>query len=70
MFDPLAIIIPLLALALSLVLLYFIVREAIISALKRARREGWTEIHMPEDAEWLTPAQRERLIADRDARQS
>lgn len=52
---------------IALALLYMIIKSAIVSALQRARREAWTEIHMPEKAEWLTARQREQLAAQRDA---
>lgn len=60
------IILPILSWIIGLAILYFIVQAAIINALKRARREAWTEEHMPEKADWLTPRQREELAAHKN----
>jgi hypothetical protein len=59
----LALILPVLSWAIALVVLYYVIQAAIVAALKRARREAWTEEHMPEKAAWLTERQREELAA-------
>lgn len=54
--------------ALSLLVAYFVIRAAVVSALRHSRREGWTEDHMPEKATWLTERQRDELRRLADAR--
>ncbi len=56
-----SVILPLVALAIALTLTFYIVRAAVISALQRARREAWTEQHMPEMATWLSERRRRAL---------
>lgn len=60
------ILVNLVIVAIALAVMYVIIKAAVISALQRARREAWTEEHMPEKAEWLTARQREQLAAMRD----
>lgn len=63
----LTLLVNLIIVAIALAVMYVIIKAAVISALQRARREAWTETHMPEKAEWLTAKQREQLAAMRDA---
>lgn len=56
-------VLPIFGLAISLVVLYFIIRGAVISGLRHARREQWTEEFTPEKATWLSPRQRDELAA-------
>lgn len=64
----LLLLVNLVSIVVALALAYLVIRAAVISALQRARREAWTEEHMPEKAEWLTERQREQLAAARDSR--
>lgn len=65
-----SIIIPIVIWALSLLILYAIIRVAIVHALRRARREAYTEDHAPELAEWLSSQQRTELAEYRARRAS
>jgi hypothetical protein len=62
-FTLLSIILPILSWAIALVVLYYVIQAAIVAAMKRVRREAWTEQHMPEKATWLTQRQRDELSA-------
>lgn len=53
----------LVGIAINLLLLYVIVKAAIVNGLRRARREEWTETHDAKNATWLTDTQRATLAA-------
>ncbi|WP_344736337.1 hypothetical protein [Microbacterium awajiense] len=56
-----SLVIPLAALAISLLILYFIIQNAIVTGMRRARREQYTEDYYPAKATWLTARQRDHL---------
>lgn len=61
--GPLYILLVLGAIALNLVILYAIVKAAIVNGMRRARREEWTETYDAKNATWLTEGQRNTLAA-------
>lgn len=67
--DAIPLLISIVALAISLAVMYLVIRNAVTAALRQARREQFTEDFFPEKAMWLTERQREQL-AEHNARQS
>lgn len=67
--DAIPLLISIIALAISLAVMYLVIRNAVTAALRQARREQFTEDFFPEKAMWLTERQREQL-AEHNARQS
>ncbi|RKS89581.1 hypothetical protein DEU37_1898 [Microbacterium sp. AG790] len=68
--DATPLLISVVALAISLAIMYLVIRNAVTAALRQARREQFTEDFYPEKAMWLTIRQREQLtehVARRDA---
>lgn len=68
--DAIALLIYLVGLAISIAVMYIVIRNAVTAGLRQARREQFTEDFYPEKAMWLTIRQREQLtehIAGRDA---
>lgn len=62
MFDGvITLLIALIALAANLALMYVIVQAAVVNAMRRARREEWTETYDVKHAHWLTDRQRDTL---------
>jgi len=69
MFNPMFLILPILGTLLYFVILFAIVQQGVILAMRRARREGWTEENDPENATWLSSRQREELAAHKARRE-
>ena len=67
--DAIPLLISIVVLAISLAIMYLVIRNAVTAALRQARREQFTEDFFPEKAMWLTERQREQL-AEHNARQS
>lgn len=67
--DAIPLLISIVVLAISLAIMYLLIRNAVTAALRQARREQFTEDFFPEKAMWLTERQREQL-AEHNARQS
>lgn len=63
----LSIIVPVLVCVVAVGALYFIIQNAIVAAMRRARREQFTEDYVPEKAKWLTEQQRAQLRLHADA---
>lgn len=63
-----ALLIPLLYIAVCLVLLYWVVRSAVVAASRKARGEAWIEANLPDKALWLPEAQRAVLAAEKAKR--
>lgn len=55
------------SLLIALAVGYVLVQNAIVSAMRRARREQFTEDYVPEKAKWLTEQQRAQLRLHADA---
>lgn len=58
------IIITLVMLAIGLAVSFFVIRAAVVGALRKARREAFVERTAPENAEWLPGAHRRDLRQD------
>ncbi len=65
--EFLSIIIPVLAYAIGVGVMYFVIQTAVVAAQRRARREQFVEDYVPELATWLSAQQREQLRAHADA---
>lgn len=65
--DILNLVVPLVAYAIGLGLMYLIIQSAVIGALRRARREQFVEDYLPEKAKWLEEYQRQQLRQHADA---
>ena len=61
------VVLNLVSIAIALVVAYFVIRAAVISALRHARREQYMENHLPEKAVWLSQRQRAELRAHAEA---
>lgn len=51
---------------IALGIMYGIIYFAVVQALRRARREAWTETYDSRHATWLHPTQRETLAKQTD----
>ena len=61
--DPLIIPILLISLAVNALIMFAVVYLAIVHAMRRARREEFTETYDTKNATWLTRAQRHTLAS-------
>jgi len=58
-----SLLIALVIIVLNLLILFLVIKAAIVQGMRRARREEWTETFDAKNATWLTEAQRQTLAA-------
>lgn len=61
--DPIALLVYIIGVAITLGLLYIVILNAVTSALRQARREQHIEDYVPEKATWVDEQQRRFLRA-------
>ena len=68
--DPIALLVYIIGVAITLGLLYIVILNAVTSALRQSRRERHIEDYVPEKATWVDEQQRAflRALADEAGR--